>query len=90
MVLYCLFLKSVSVKFHRMYVQIVFSYLPILINYLLTDGQTDKQTDRLGAAYTEITLNRSCNVFEFNPSKKNHSVPNACKKDGQIDLKHLF
>ena len=52
---------------------------------LLTDGQTDRH-----GAYREITLNKSCNAFKFNPSKINLAVPNACQKDGQIELKHLL
>ena len=59
-----------------------------LSSYTDTYGWTD-------GAYRDITLNRSCNEFQFNPSKKKktkkkHVVPNACKKDDQIELKHLL
>ena len=40
----------------------------MLINYLRTDGLTDRHVP-----FREITLNRSCNVFKFNPS-------NECEK----------
>ena len=67
---------------------ILFAYSPCRIKIALVvveiSSYTDKlltegRTDRYGA-YREITLSRSCNVFKFNPSKTNHSVPNACKK----------
>ena len=78
-------LRSCSYHIISLKIALVIVVISILINYLLTDARTDRH-----GVYGEITLNRSCNAFKFNPSKKYHAVPNPCKKDGQIKLKHLL